>query len=148
MRDAPLGYVIDGDAVYCIAGFGTRTHWFQNIKADPKVEVILPSRAFSGLAEEVTDAAERRLMLCKLIRSMGVVAGAMGMGNAYKMSPEQIEAKCEGLPLVRVRATGIAAGPEDPGGWYWTVPVVASVLLALFWLRGRRRSKRACRSGR
>ena len=54
MRDAPLGYTIVGDHVYCIAGFGRPTHWFQNVLADPHVEVILPSRAFSGLAEEVT----------------------------------------------------------------------------------------------
>jgi deazaflavin-dependent oxidoreductase (nitroreductase family) len=148
MRDAPLGYVIDGDAVYVMAGFGQRTHWFQNIKADPKVEAILPSRSFSGIAEEVTDPAERRRMLVKLIRSMGLVAASLGMGNAYKTSAEELEAKCEGLPLVKVRATGIAAGPEDPGGWYWTVPIVASALLALLWLRGRRRSKRACKTCR
>ncbi len=148
MRDAPLGYVVVGDAVYCIAGFGRQTHWFQNVKADPKVEVILSSRAFSGLAEEVTDPDERRRVLGPLLRSMGAVAASMGMGNPNRMTSDEIEAKCEGLPLVRVRATGIAAGPEDPGGWYWTVPLVASALLAIMWLRGRRRSKRAERARR
>jgi hypothetical protein len=50
MRDAPLGYTIVGEYVYCVAGFGRRTHWLQNVLADPKVEVILPSRAISGIA--------------------------------------------------------------------------------------------------
>jgi deazaflavin-dependent oxidoreductase (nitroreductase family) len=142
MRDAPLGYTIVGDAVYLIAGFGRKTHWFQNIQADSKVEVILPARSFSGVAEEVTDEAERLRVLPPLLQSMGVVAGAMGMGNAWQMTPEEISRKCEGLPLVRVRATGIAAGPEDPGGWFWAVPIGLSALALVWVLRGRRRSRR------
>jgi deazaflavin-dependent oxidoreductase (nitroreductase family) len=141
MRDAPLGYCVVGDAVYCIAGFGRKTYWFQNIEADPKVEVILPSRAFSGVAEEVADLAERRRVLPILLKSMGLIAASMGMGNPWQMTPDEMEAKCQGLPLVRVRATGIAAGPEDPGGWYWVVPIAASGLLAFLWWRGRKPRK-------
>ncbi len=142
MRDAPLGYTIIGEYVYCIAGFGRQTHWVQNVLADPHVELILPGRAFSGLAEEVTAEAERCRVLRPLLQSMGVIAGMMGMGNPWRDAPEGIAAKCEGMPLVRVRATGIAAGPEDPGGRYWLVPVVGGTLLTLWWLRarGRRRS--------
>lgn len=142
MRDAPLGYTIVGDSVYCIAGFGTKTHWFQNILADSKVEVILPSRAFSGIAEEVTDEAERLRVMPGLLRSMGAIAGALGMGNPWKMTPEEVSRKCEGLPLVRVRATGIAAAPDDPGGWFWAVPIGLSALGLIWALRGRRRNRR------
>ena len=140
MRDAPLGYTIVGDHVYCIAGFGRPAHWFQNVLADPHVEVILPSRAFSGMAEEVTDPAERRRVLAPLLRSMGVIAGMVGMGNPWRDSPEEIERKCEGMPLVRVRATGIAVGPEDPGGRYWVVPLAASALVVVWWLRRRKKA--------
>jgi deazaflavin-dependent oxidoreductase (nitroreductase family) len=141
MRDAPLGYTIVGEHVYCIAGFGRPAHWFQNILTDPHVEVILPSRAFSGLAEEVTDPDERRRVLVLLLRSLGVIAGMVGMGNPWRDSPEEIERKCEGMPLVRVRATGIAVGPEDPGGRYWVVPLVVGAYLTVRLLRGRSRSK-------
>jgi len=141
MRDAPLGYTIVGEHVYCIAGFGRPTHWFQNVLADPRVEVILPGRSFSGVAEEVVDAEERRRVTAPLMRSMGVIARMFGMGNPWRDTPEEIARKCEGMPLVRVRATGIAAGPEDPGGRYWIVPLAASVVLAAFWLRNRRRGK-------
>ena len=141
MRDAPLGYTIVGDHVYCVAGFGRPTHWFQNILADPHVEVILPSRAISGLAEEVTDPAERLRVLPPLLRSMGVVAGIVGMGNPWRDCPEEIERKCEGMPLVRVRATGITAGPEDPGGRYWVVPIAVGAIATATWLRTRRRNR-------
>ena len=141
MRDAPLGYTVVGECVYCVAGFGRQTHWFQNVLADPNVELVLPSRAFSGVAEEVTDEAERRRVLPPLLRSMGVIAATMGMGNPWRDAPEAIAARCEGMPLVRVRATGIAAGPEDPGGRYWVVPLAASALVTLWWLRGRGRGR-------
>jgi deazaflavin-dependent oxidoreductase (nitroreductase family) len=141
MRDAPLGYAIVGDGVYVMAGFGRKTHWFQNIQAEPRVEVILPARSFSGIAQEVTDPDEIRRVMPVLIRSMGAVAALMGLGNTWKQDPDELVRKCEGLPLVRVRATGIAAGPEDPGGKFWVVPVVASALLAVWWLRGRGRGK-------
>jgi len=139
MRDAPLSYTVVGEHVYCIAGFGRRTHWFQNVLADPHVEVILPGRSFSGLAEKVTDPDERRRVLPPLLRSMGVVAGMVGFGNPWRDTPEEIERKCEGMPLVRVRATGIAAGPEDPGGRYWVVPLAASATVGAWWFCGRRR---------
>jgi hypothetical protein len=123
--------------VYCIAGFGRRTNWLQNVLVDPHVEVILPSRSFSGLAEEVTDAEERGRVLPPLLRSMGVVVGMVGMGNPWRDTPEEIARKCEGMPLVRIRATGMAAGPEDPGGRFWVVPLVASAVLAIVLLRRR-----------
>jgi deazaflavin-dependent oxidoreductase (nitroreductase family) len=142
MRDAPLGYVIQGDAVYCMAGFGRQTNWLLNIHEDPKVEVILPGRSFSGVAQEVTDDAERLAVLPPLLRSMGLIVGSLGMGNPWKMTPTEIARKCEGLPLVRVRSTGIAAGPEDPGGKFWVVPAVVSALGLLWLLRHAGNRKR------
>ena len=142
MKDAPLGYVVIGDAVYCLAGFGRQTNWYRNILADPHVEVILPSRAFSGTAEEVLDPQERLRVLPLLLRSMGAIAAMMGMGNPWSAAPGEIARKCEGMPLVRVRATGIAAGPDDFGGWSWIVPLAASAVLAALWLRTRRRETR------
>jgi deazaflavin-dependent oxidoreductase (nitroreductase family) len=139
MRDAPLGYTISGDCVYCIAGFGRRAHWYQNVLVDPRVEVILPGRSFAGVAEEVTDPDERLRVLPPLLRSMGVIAAMVGMGNPWRDSPAEIAAKCEGMPLVRIRATGISAGPEDPGGRYWIVPMMVGAYLTLRLLRSRSR---------
>jgi deazaflavin-dependent oxidoreductase (nitroreductase family) len=141
LRDAPLGYTIVGEHVYCVAGFGRRTNWYQNVLADPRVEVILPGRAFSGVAEEVADPDERRLVLAPLLRSMGVIAGMLGMGNPWRDTPEAIAAKCDGMPLLRVRETGLAAGPEDPDGRFWVVPLATGAILGWLWLRRRNRPK-------
>ena len=142
MRDAPLGYAVIGDAVYCLGGFGTRTNWYRNLLADPHVEVILSSRSFSGIAEDVTDPAERLAALPPLLRTMGPLVETFGLGNPKRETAEELVRRCEGMPLVRIRPIGIAAGPEDPGGWFWVVPVVASVAGGAWLLR--RMTRRRC----
>ena len=149
VREAPLGYAIIDGAVYCVAGFGRRTHWFRNIEADPRVEVVLPGRAFAGLAEEVTDPAEYLPKMRHVLVTLGVV-GRETMGcDPRSASDEELRERTRGLPLVRIRATGIAAGPTDPGGLAWIPVQVAALWLswrALRWIGGRCRS--GCRAGR
>ncbi len=152
MREAPLGYVVIDDAVYCVAGFGRATHWFRNIEGDPHVEVVLPGRAFSGIAEEVTDAAEYVAKMRRLLVTLGQV-GTMTMGcDPRTASDDELRERARGLPLVRIRATGIAAGPSDPGGLAWIPVQVAAIWLswrATRWLVGCcRRTRRGCRTRR
>ena len=119
LRDAPLGYIVIGDAVFCVAGFGRSTHWYRNIAADPHVEVLLSGRAFSGLAEEVTDPDEYLAAMRPLLVTMGQL-GKAAVGADPKTAPDDVIRGLQAtLPLVRVRATGIAAGPTDPGGLAW-----------------------------
>ena len=137
IRDVPLGYCIVGDAVYCLAGFGRRAHWFQNVLADSRVEVVLPSGAFSGLAEEVADPDELRRVIGPLARSLGVAWMLTGLGNPWRSSEDDLLRTIERMPVVRIRQTGVAAGPHDPGGWGWSLPVAASVVVLGWWWRRR-----------
>jgi deazaflavin-dependent oxidoreductase (nitroreductase family) len=132
IREAPLGYVIvDGD-VYCVPGFGRRTFWFRNIQADAHVEVVLPTRAFSGVAEEVTDPAAYLEGMRRLMAALGIF-GTQTIGcDPRTATDEELLEHVRGLPLVRIAATGIAAGPADPGGLAW-IPLQAGVL----WLTWR-----------
>lgn len=119
VREAPLGYVIWEGAVYVWAGFGPKTQWLRNIEADPRVEVVLPGRSLSGLAEVVTDPDERLRAGRALTAALGVVGMASLGVNPRTASDEELSRRTEGLPLVRIRPTGIAAGPLDPGGRAW-----------------------------
>ena len=47
-RTVPLTYIEDGDAIVLVASYGGRPHnpaWFDNLVANPKVEVILGGEA-------------------------------------------------------------------------------------------------------
>jgi deazaflavin-dependent oxidoreductase (nitroreductase family) len=136
MREAPLGYVIVDDAVYCVAGFGRATRWFGNIGADPHVEVVLPGRAFSGLAEEVTDPADYLPHMRRLLVTMGLLGRQLVGCDARTASDDQLRERTRGLPLVRIRATGIATGPGDPGGLAWIPVQAAAAWLTLMAVRG------------
>ena len=128
VREAPLGYVIWEGAVYVWAGFGPTTQWLRNIEADPRVEVVLPGRSFSGLAEVVTDPDERVRAGRALTAALGVIGMASLGVNPRTASDEELSRRTGGLPLVRIRPTGIAAGPLDPGGRAW----IAYQVLALW----------------
>ncbi|MFI5042963.1 MAG: nitroreductase/quinone reductase family protein [Acidimicrobiales bacterium] len=143
MRDVPLGYLIRDGAIYCCAGFGVQTHWFRNLLADPRVECLLPDRALAGVAEEVTDPDEWLAAFRALLASLGVL-GSSTVTNPRQATDDELRDKGRAIPLVRIRVTGIAAGPADPGGWAW-VPLFAAEL----WLLGRVIGwlRRRCRCG-
>ena len=121
IREAPLGYVIREGAVYVWAGFGPRTQWLRNVEANPRVDVVLPGRSFSGHAEIVTDPDERLRASRALAVALGIVGRATLGIDPRTATDEELARRTEGLPLVRIRPTGIAAGPLDPGGRAWIV---------------------------
>lgn len=135
-RDAPLAYLILDGQVYCTAGFGYRTQWVRNIQADPRVQVLLPTIAVTGVAEEVTDPAEWCRGMRDLLGSMGIISRPM-IGDVRRASDEGLRAMAGGLPLFRIRVTGLGVGPFDPGGRGWVLPT----LLSLAWLGNRLRRR-------
>lgn len=141
-REAPLGYLVLDGHVYCCAGFGYRTHWFRNIQADPHVEVLLPTLAVTGIAEEVTDPAEWSSGMRALLTSLGIISRAV-IGDVRRVPDERLQAMAGGLPLVRIRVTGLGVGPFDPGGRGWVLPTLVGVA----WL-GSRLGRRLGRSRR
>jgi deazaflavin-dependent oxidoreductase (nitroreductase family) len=138
-REVPLSYLIMDGAVYFCSGMGPRAAWYRNLCADPRVEIVLPTVAVSGIAETVTDRAEWDRVFPRLIRSLGVI-GRVTIGDIGATDAAQRDALWRSLPLVRVRATGLAAGPADPGGRMWLiVQALGLVLLVRALAKSRRR---------
>jgi deazaflavin-dependent oxidoreductase (nitroreductase family) len=140
-REAPLGYVIRDGSVYCCAGFGPTTHWLRNVAADPRVEMLLPGRALAGTAEVVSDPAERVVALRELLGSMPLVGRPL-IGDVRSMTDDEVEAMSAAIPVVRIRATGLAAGPWDPGGSGWIAPTALWLVAIGLVLRRLRRMGR------
>jgi deazaflavin-dependent oxidoreductase (nitroreductase family) len=127
-REAPLGYVVLDGAVYVCAGFGRTTAWYRNLQADPHVEVVMPSIAFAGEATTVVDDAEWSRAFPAYLDAIGLVGRAL-LGDVAQASDARKARIRSELPLVRIRPTGIAPGPADPGGGLW-------LLVQVGWLVG------------
>ena len=125
MREVPLGYVIDGGAVYCVAGYGRATPWFHNLVAEPSVEVILPTRRFRGRAVPVENEAEWLRAYRALIASFGIV-GRLVAPDVARLDDTRLAIEHAALPVVRITPDPgeppLVAGPFDPGGAGWLLP--------------------------
>lgn len=138
LREAPLGYVIRDGAVYCVAGYGRPTPWFQNLVADPNVEVILPTRRFLGQAVPVTDPVEWLGAYRALIGSFGIVGRAV-VGDVRRLDDATLLERHRSLPVVRITPghgdSPLVPGPFDPGGLGWILPYGATLVLGLLLIR-------------
>jgi deazaflavin-dependent oxidoreductase (nitroreductase family) len=140
-RYAPVNFVDKGDVVYCLAGFGPKTHWYQNLLADPHVELWLPGSRWSGVAEEASDAEDRVERLREVLVASGFAGPLFGV-NPRRMSDAQIEALIGPYRLVRIRKIAPLTGPGGPGDLAWVWPLATFILLILL-LRRRRAGSQA-----
>lgn len=142
-RLVPLNFAERGDSVYCLAGFGKKTHWVLNMEADPQCELWLPDgRRLSGHGELVT-AEETRIDLIReiLVRS-GFAAKLAGPGLDPTTAPDDVIA---GLGLggryevVKIKLGDTITGPGGPGDLKWVWPLLGTAAVAALRMRRRRR---------
>jgi deazaflavin-dependent oxidoreductase (nitroreductase family) len=140
VRYAPVNYAVMDGSVYCLAGWGTRADWYRNVLAHPHLEVILPAAAIAGVAEEVIDPQEALQGTRQILKNAGFAGFLLGL-NPFTASDDELRLKCQGIPVLRIRPTGIGNGPADPGGWLWVLLTVLSGAWLAGVLAKRRRTK-------
>lgn len=129
-RYAPVNYAIHKGCIYCLAGFGSTSDWYMNMKSQPAVDVLLPGRSFSGIASDVSEHAERVQVARQILISAGF-AGYFEGYNPRKLSPEEVEKRIDGRPIIRIQPVSVANGPQDYGGWAWAPTQLAIILIPL-----------------
>lgn len=115
-RTCGLNYVLDGETVYVVSGYG-RTGWYRNLLADPHVEVRIGGRRWPGIARPVVDAAERRRALA-LLREAAPRQGpprvlrglARLVGLDYDAEVRRLDDPELDLPAVAIRPARAAGG--------------------------------------
>ncbi len=131
-RFAPVNYAIEKGNIYCLAGFGPKTHWYLNLLSNHDVEVILPGGAHFGKAEVVTDPVEQVRVVRQVIKNAGF-AGFWEGYNPFKATEKHLQKTLEKSPVLRIRPIGIGSGFADPGGWLWiSMSVITIILIILF----------------
>lgn len=144
-RLAPLNFAADPGVVYCVAGFGRRTHWLANLLADPRCEVWLPDgRRLSGTAEIVTDEPTRIALVRRLLIRAGFATKLAEPGLDPRLAPEAEIAELGGryghrYETVRINLDGALTGPGGPGDLRWLLPVSVAVGACGCWIRKRTR---------
>lgn len=126
---APVNYAIENGNVYCLAGYGTISDWYRNLRAHPNIEVLMPGGAIAGVAEQVTDSDERLRMLRRVLINAGFTGFFYGY-DPRTASDERLRDSTRDVPVIRIRPYGIGAGASDPGGWAWLVVIASFFVLA------------------
>ena len=133
----PVNYaMIDGD-IYCTAGFGHISDWYRNLKANPHVEVWLPDGWWQGVAEDVSDSANRLLVMREVLIASGFAAYAANV-NPRALSDEALAEATAIYRLVKIHRTKPCTGPNGPGEWAWVWPILTVLLLPLLFMKRRR----------
>jgi deazaflavin-dependent oxidoreductase (nitroreductase family) len=130
-RYIPVNYAILDGSIYCMAGFGKGTQWYRNLRAQPNIEIIIPSGSLAGVSEDATNSEEAIVVLRKLLKNSGF-AGFFAGFNPYTIADTELHEKTKDFPLVRIRPTGVGSGAGDAGGWLWILSLVVSVVV--LWL--------------
>ncbi|MCP4420401.1 MAG: nitroreductase family deazaflavin-dependent oxidoreductase [Chloroflexi bacterium] len=133
VRRTPLNYAeIDGN-LYCVAGFGSISHWYRNLLANPEVEVWLPNGRFHAHAKDITNDPNALPWLRQVLINSGFAASAAGI-HPKIMSDDELTAATAHYRLLRLTRRRPASGSAD---LLWVWPLAAILLLASFWLKRR-----------
>jgi len=120
--------------IYCIAGFGSGTHWLANLKANPIVEVHVAGTALRGSAEIVTESEEAQRIFIQIIHNCGFASLLLGL-NPLTLTDEKILQKRGPEVVVRIRPTEMIGGSLDPGGRGWILTTLVQVAFFLWMSR-------------
>jgi deazaflavin-dependent oxidoreductase (nitroreductase family) len=138
LRKTPVNYAMVEGEVYCMAGFGSKSDWYRNIKADPKVEIWLPEGWWAGIAEDISKATDRLAIIRHVAIASGFASRAAGI-DPYQMSDEELDKITASYQLIHIRRTAARTGLEGPGDLAWVWPLSTFILAGLLVLRPRRR---------
>ncbi len=144
VRHVPVEYRRHGSTIYLISAFGQRPDWYQNLLADPLATVQMGSKAYSALADPVTDPAEslRALHLFRRIspRRYDAVLGRLIEEDVNARTLPDLSSQFTILRLTLIPDE--PALPALPGGLGWLWPFALAVALgALVFISLARRSE-------
>ncbi len=135
-RLTPVNYAMVDGEIFCTAGFGKTSDWYQNILENPEVEVWLPDGWWAGTAKDVTGAENHTERMRQVLVGSGIVAPLVGI-DPHTLTDEQLEAVTAGYRLIRLQRTEARTGTDGPADLAWVWPLTVMVLLPYLILRRR-----------
>jgi deazaflavin-dependent oxidoreductase (nitroreductase family) len=128
-----LNYALIDGVIFCTAGFGRRTDWYQNILQNPSVEIWLYDGWWHGFAEDVTSDPRKLVILRQVLRDSGFASRVAGI-NPNSIPDDNLDELTSNYCLVRITRTSAGTGPGGPGklSWIWPFSTVFLLLYLLY----------------
>ena len=144
LRRTPVNYaIVDGD-VYCIAAYGPDTDWYNNLIANPQLEVWLPDGWWAGEARDISDSEDRLLLVRQVLVAAGFATPLFAGFSPATISDEELDKLTKPYRLIQISRTRACTGSEGPGDLALVWPIAVMVLLPLLvfvlFLRKRRQA--------
>lgn len=142
-RLVPLNFAEVGTSVFCLAGFGRRTHWLLNLEANPVCELWLPDgRRVYGRGELVTEELRRIDLIRKILVRAGFATKLGEPGIDPQTASDDVVAQLgqrygNRYEVVEIRIGDPATGPGGPGDLTWVWPLGGAVAVVGWLLRRR-----------
>jgi deazaflavin-dependent oxidoreductase (nitroreductase family) len=129
VRYAPVNYTIWNGNVYCISGGRTHSDWYQNLLANPEIEIIMPGGGIYARVSAPYIGMDRLSIIRQVLKNAGF-AGFFEGYNPWTVSDAELEKKTIDIPVIQLAPIGIGAGASDPQGWAW-IGWLAAMILAI-----------------
>ena len=130
-HQTPVNYTLADGEIYCTAGFGSKSDWYQNIMANPQVELWLPDSRWIAEASDITDSEIAVKKLRGVLFASGF-AGPLFGANPRTMTEQEIAALLGPYRLLCFRRISPATGPNGPFELAWVWPWLKPRLRALW----------------
>ncbi len=131
-RHTPLNYAAADSDVYCITGFGAKSHWYRNIMAKSDIEIWMPDGWYAGVAEDVTDREDSLSIIREVMISSGFATPLFEGIQPRTISDEELAEVTADYRLIRIQRGEALSGKGGPGelSWLWW-PIGLVLLLRL-----------------
>ncbi len=118
-RYAPVNYAIVDGELYCTAGYGPQTQWYQNIMAIPEVEVWLPNGRWLGVVTDMTDHPNRLRIEREIMIASGFAAPLLADIHPRTMSDEELREAISAHRLLHIQRGPKRHTPGDLAWMWW-----------------------------
>jgi len=116
---APINYAPINHEIYCCAGFGERTDWYQNLLVHPQIDIWLPGQRLRGISHDISDHPDRVKLLRQVLLASGFAATTFGDVNPRRASDQDLGQMTHTYRLIAIDHLEPAEGPGGPGEWVW-----------------------------
>ena len=111
-----IQYSPENYSYYVVSGFGTRSHWYQNIKQDPRVTIQVGSNRMAADAQQLEPGEAENIFLAytqEYPRSIRLLAKMLNYDIVH--TPEGYQAFGREIPLIRFTTMKVDSNEFYPG---------------------------------